>query len=262
MVKTLCAITENPTREARLIYMQVVGRDPRIPCDVMLTKVEKTRMTDMVNKRLKRIPLQYLLGEWEFMGIPLTVGKGVLCPRPDSECVAECAIEKLQGHNGAVLDLCAGTGALALAIKKFCPRCEVVAVEKYKGAYKYLEKNSGGVIMPVLCDLHDYCRQVGDGELDLIISNPPYIPQSERDSLQPELWQEPPSALFEPSYLYFYRKITELYGSKIKKGGYIIFEIPTGRQDDVAKIMSEHGFLTEPVNDLNNTVRGVCGRRG
>ncbi len=261
MVNKLSSITENPEREARLIYMHVIGRDPRIPCGIAPTKGEEKRLTDMVNKRMRRIPLQYLLGEWEFMGIPLAVGKGVLCPRPDSECVAECAIEKLQDRFEIVLDLCAGSGALGLAIKKFSPKCDVIAVEKYKGAFNYLEKNAGGSITPVLGDLHHYHENVKDGELGLIISNPPYIPHSERAALAPELEQEPPSALFEPSYLYFYKKIVELYTNKIKKGGYLIFEIPTGRENDIAKIMSESGFLTEQIVDLNNTVRGLCGQR-
>ncbi len=260
MVKKLSSVCDNPEREIRLMLQNITGKDPRLPQDKLLTNREHQLLTDMVNKRLERVPLQYLLKEWEFMGIPLQVGKGVLCPRPDSECLVEYAIECLKNRScSRVLDLCAGTGALGLAIKRFVPDCHVTSVERYKAAFNYLEKNVSDEVSVVLEDLHTYHTKLKDESLDLLICNPPYIPKSERSDLAPELSYEPATALFEPSELYFYKKVVDLYSSKISSGGYIIFEVPTGKERDVADILADYNFSTEFINDYNHTIRGVSG---
>ncbi len=260
MAKKLSAVCDNPEQEARLIFCAVAKRDPRIPSKEALSDEQIKRMTEMIDKRLERIPLQYILGEWEFMGISLKVGEGVLCPRPDSECVAEYAIEFLKNtHSPAVLDLCAGTGALGLAIKRFVPSCEVTAVELYREAFHYLDQNAAGTINTVLADLHDYHSRLESESVTLIICNPPYIPKEEGNLLEPELSHEPPSALFEPSPLYFYHKVSELYYSKIVSGGCLVFEIATNTEQAVADILRQCGFSTEMIFDYNHTVRGVAG---
>ncbi len=261
LISQLACCVENPEKEARLMMMHLCKQDPRLPSFTGLTEVEHEQLTDMVNRRLSGEPLQYILKEWEFMGIPLQVGKGVLCPRPDSECIAEKAISLLRDvKSPIVIDLCSGSGALALAINEFVRDSQIIAVEKYPEAFSYLEQNiKERNITAVLEDVTEYYKAVEDNSISLIISNPPYIPWEEQPLLANELSYEPPTALFEPSYLYFYELIINLYADKLVAGGAIVFEIPTFKEDDVVNLFSKKKFFTELVIDYNKTVRGVVG---
>ncbi len=261
LTEQLVSGVENPGKEARLLLHKLCKQDPRLPSFNGLTNIQQIELTNMVKRRLNGEPLQYILEEWEFMGLPLKVGKGVLCPRPDSECIAEKAISLLKKQpSPSVLDLCAGSGALALAIKKFISDAQILAVEKYPEAFKYLEVNlSGSGIKPVLDDVLFFHRNIMDESISLIVSNPPYIPASDKPLLDKELSYEPESALFEPSFLYFYREIILLYEKKLKRGGAIVFEIPTFREDDITALLNKNFFLTDMVYDYNNTIRGVVG---
>ncbi len=259
----LAGTSDNSAREARILIHHLTGCDPRLPSFTTVTDDTQKNLDEAVERRVCGEPLQYILGEWEFMGIPLKVGKGVLCPRADSECLVERAIELFRDETApVVMDLCAGTGALALGIKEFLPDAEIIAVEKYPDAYKFLEenlKNSG--VTAILDDVGEFHERVLDGSVSLIISNPPYIPWEDKPQLSKELSYEPDTALFEPSYLYFYDLITSLYCSKLKKGGVLMFEIPTFKEEDVAQILKKKNFLTDTVSDYNKTIRGVYGIR-
>ncbi len=252
---------EDPSREARLLLMHLTGRDPRLPSTEELTATAQAKLTGILERRLAGEPLQYILGEWEFMGIPFAVGQGVLCPRPDSECLVERAIDLLHDlPSPTVIDLCAGSGALAVSIKKFVPSARVLAVEKYPEAFDYLLKNvTGYEVEAIKADICDYHNKLEDESVSLIISNPPYIPLDEREGLAAELSYEPDTALFEPSYLYFYRLIAKHYTQKLKKGGAMILEIPTFKEQDVADILKDCEMVTCMVSDYNQTVRGVLG---
>ncbi len=263
LTQALSSKVDNPAYEARLMVMAITDRDPRLPGCETVSDEQYHEMTTMVEKRLCGEPLQYILGEWEFMGIPLKVGKGVLCPRPDSECLVEKAIELLQAEcKPVVLDLCAGSGALALGIKRFVPTARILAIEKYSDAYGYLDKNvKGSGIEPIQADIEDFYKSISDNSISLIISNPPYIPYSDKKELAPELSYEPDTALFEPSDLYFYRLLAKKYHTKLKYNGNIIVEIPTFRELDVADIFKKENLMTNTVMDLNHTIRGVIGTR-
>lgn len=106
--------------DASQLYRFVTGRDPRL--DDGPDEAEARRLEELAARRAAREPLQYLLGEWDFLDFTLKVGPGVLCPRADSEVVCETAAELLQGKQApVVLDLCAGTGCLGLGVARTCP---------------------------------------------------------------------------------------------------------------------------------------------
>ena len=127
--------------DARELFRVAAGRDARLS-DRVLTTEEAEKLEALCTRREQREPLQYLCGIWSFLDFDLAVGPGVLCPRADTEVVAEAAANTLTGIAAPrVLDLCAGTGCLGLGIKRFCPAAQVTCVEKSPEAFVYLEKN-------------------------------------------------------------------------------------------------------------------------
>ena len=128
--------------DARELFRLATGRDVRLS-DKPLPAEEAEKLEELTARREKREPLQYLCGTWPFLDFELAVGPGVLCPRADTEIVAETAAEMLRGvEHPKALDLCAGTGCLGLGVKRFCPAAEVTCVEKSPEAFQYLEKNA------------------------------------------------------------------------------------------------------------------------
>jgi len=126
--------------DARELFRVAAGRDARLS-DRVLTTEEAEKLEALCTRREQREPLQYLCGIWSFLDFDLAVGPGVLCPRADTEVVAEAAANTLTGIAAPrVLDLCAGTGCLGLGIKRFCPAAQVTCVEKSPEAFVYLEK--------------------------------------------------------------------------------------------------------------------------
>ena len=128
--------------DARELFRLATGRDVRLS-DRPLTAEQAAALEVLCTRRAAREPLQYLCGSWSFLDFELAVGPGVLCPRADTEVVAQAAAETLAGIAAPrVLDLCAGTGCLGLGVKRFCPAAQVTCVEKSPEAFVYLEKNA------------------------------------------------------------------------------------------------------------------------
>ena len=128
--------------DARELFRLATGRDARLS-DRPLTAAEAEKLKELTARRAAREPLQYLCGSWPFLDFELAVGPGVLCPRADTEVVAEAAAGMLAGvEQPRVLDLCAGTGCLGLGVKRLCPAAQVTCLEKSPAAYAYLEKNT------------------------------------------------------------------------------------------------------------------------
>lgn len=208
---------------------------------------EAAPLWQALEKRCAGEPLQYLIGEWEFFGYPFLVGEGVLIPRQDTERLCEVAVRYLEGlQHPRVLDLCSGSGCVAVTLAKSCPAAEVVAVEKYDAAFSYLKKNirrnqanvtavQGDVFFPQQLDV--------SGPFDLIVSNPPYLTEQDMEHLQTEVQYEPATALYgDKDGLLFYRKIPELWKSFLKPDGMIAFEIGRGQQQDVALFLQQSGY--------------------
>lgn len=203
-----------------------------------------------VSDRKARRPLQYILGEWEFMGLTLAVGEGVLCPREDTAVLVETtarAAERIRAANPQVklcgLDLCAGSGAAALGICSLVPGAELTCVELSSAAYPYLEKNIAAHpqynVKAVQGDIlsAEFAAQFADGGYHFIASNPPYIATNEIATLDPEVQQEPTLALDGgEDGLLFYRAICKLWVCKLCPGGTLAVEIGEEQGESVADL--------------------------
>ncbi|SEK95139.1 peptide chain release factor N(5)-glutamine methyltransferase [Ruminococcus albus] len=207
----------------------------------------KAKFEELCSRRANGEPLQYLLGEWEFYGIPIKVGKGVLIPRQDTETLVELAVSKCKNSEDIVIaDLCSGSGCIALALEKYLRCREVYAVEKSEAATGYLSENvkmNASAIKLVMGDVLDEGCAVTIPECDLIVCNPPYLTGEDMERLQREVTHEPSEALFGgEDGLDFYRAVTRIWKNRLKTGGTLIYEIGIGQEDDVMQIMVQHGF--------------------
>lgn len=223
-----------------------------------------------VKERRERRPLQYILGEWEFLGLSLSVGEGVLCPREDTAVLVETLAQGLEGTPAPRgLDLCAGTGAVGLGLVSLVPGLSVQCVELSEKALPYLEENlrrhgrgrasalAGDMLSPELA------RGFAPGSLDFLASNPPYIETGELASLQPEVRREPSLALDGGADgLVFYRAIASLWLPLVKPGGLAAVEIGESQGQAVSQIFQQAGLTdVETVKDWAGLDRVVWGRR-
>lgn len=236
--------------DAGELFRLVTGQDARL-ADAPLTAEQAQRLEQLTARRAQREPLQYLCGSWPFLDFELAVGPGVLCPRADTEVVAEAAAQTLAGVQAPkVLDLCAGTGCLGLGVKRFCPAAEVTCVEKSTEAFRYLEQNvrtalpgAAPAVQAVWGDLFTYWQGLPEGELDLIVSNPPYLTAAEMQQLQPEVAQEPAMALEAgEDGLVFYRTLAEHYQNALRPGGALVMEIGWQQRQAVTDLLAQNGW--------------------
>lgn len=230
--------------DAAELYRFATGRDPRL--DDGPTAAEAGRLAALADRRAAREPLQYILGEWDFMDFTLKVGPGVLCPRADSEVVCEAAIELLQGVPAPIVyDLCAGTGCLGLGIAKHHPGAAVTCVEKSPEAWRYLTANTAGTpVRTVQADVFTYYKALPAAGADLIISNPPYLTGAEMAALMPETAREPAMALDGGADgLDFYRLLTARYRDALRPGGWLVLEIGYAQAADVLALGAANGWV-------------------
>lgn len=217
---------------------------------------------EMTEKRCRHIPLQYLTGEQEFMGLPFRVNENVLIPRQDTEVLVEEAL-KVITDGDAVLDMCTGSGCIAVSVRSFCPDAEVSGCDISAAALDVARENAKQNGVSVRFVESDLFSNI-EGQYDVIISNPPYIPSDVIPTLMPEVRNfEPMGALDgRGDGLFFYRKIVEESNRYLVPGGYLLFEIGYDQGEDVSLMMRENGFYEiEVIPDLAGLDRVVKGRR-
>ena len=254
--------------DAGELFRLVTGQDARL-ADRPLTAEQAAKLEALTARRATREPLQYLCGSWPFLDFELTVGPGVLCPRADTEVVAEAAAQMLAGVQAPkVLDLCAGTGCLGLGVKRFCPEADVTCVEKSPEAFRYLKKNAvsalkQGTARAVEGDLFTYWQGLPEGELDLIVSNPPYLTAAEMQQLQPEVAREPAMALEAgEDGLVFYRALAEHYQNALRPGGALALEIGWQQREAVTALLAANGWVDIACRkDYGGNDRCILARR-
>ena len=223
---------------------------------------------DAAHRRIKGEPLQYIIGEWEFYGLPFKVGEGVLIPRQETELLVEKAIERLP-EKGVVIDLCSGSGCIPIAIAKRANTSLCYGVELSTAALDYFRENialngvendvialQGDVLYPpeeLLDDLPAKCS--------VMTANPPYLTAEEMAGLQKEVRHEPESALFGGvDGLDFYRVIFGVWKHKLEKGGSFLVEVGDKQTETVKGLMENEGFECEVYSDLNKLGRVVAGK--
>jgi release factor glutamine methyltransferase len=236
--------------------------------DRVLTRAEVNGLRRRCKRRMAGEPIQYILGYTEFMGLRLKVTPDVLIPRPETESLVVCAVELSPGHGERVLDIGTGSGCIALALKYALPGAEVVACDVSAAALRVARENAASLgldIELVACDLQSgLVAGLWADPFHIIVSNPPYVAEEERRTLQKEVVEhEPHLALFASGDpLAHYRAIGESAHGLLTDPGHLVVEVHTDRADDVARLLErEYAFdSTDIVTDLAGKPRIVSAR--
>ena len=208
------------------------------------------RFRELMDRRLAGEPVAYIIGEWEFYGLPLDISRDVLIPRSDTEVLAERAIllAKAAGEGARVLDLCAGSGCVGLAVAANVPTCRVVLADVSEAALKICKGNvrRNELNARVTCVQADALADPEPAlwDFDVIACNPPYIPTGDLAGLDVSVRDyEPRSALDGGADgLDFYRFIAARWSSALRLGGTLAFEVGIGQAPDVEQILIQNGF--------------------
>lgn len=222
---------------------------------------QKRSLCKMVESRLAGEPLQYLLGTADFYGRSFSVAPGVLIPRFDTEILVDTALSVVS-QGDSLLDLCAGTGCIGLTLGAE-KHLSVTAVEKYDDAFALLQQNAQRIYPAARLIQGDVFTYEPKETYDIIVSNPPYIPTKDLQTLSPEVRKEPVTALDGgDDGLHFYRAIIERYSSCLKYGGYFLFECGIGQGFAIEQMLLSNGF-SQPVraSDYGGVVRVVGAKK-
>lgn len=226
-----------------------------------MKKEEIKRLEELEALRCERVPLQQITGYQYFYGRRFSVNEHVLIPRQDTECLVEETLKRVKSGD-RVLDLCTGSGCIAVTIAKE-KKVTVVGTDISAQALEIARKNAGDLEAEVQFVQGDLFEAV-EGEFDCIVSNPPYIPAGEIEYLMPEVRNHEPISALDGSEdgLFFYRKIAQQAPEFLKPGGWLFFEIGYDQGITVPEIMQQAGFKKiEVKKDLAGHDRVVLGQR-
>ena len=228
--------------------------------DEDLEEEQWSAFENLIRKRAERIPLQYITGDQEFMGILFHVNSNVLIPRQDTETLVEEAL-KIVRPGMKVLDLCTGSGCILISILKNVTGVEGFGYDISKQALLVAKENAREIGVPATFERSDLFDNVTDS-FDVIVSNPPYIKTADLATLMPEVAQfEPVGALdgMEDG-LHFYRKIIAESIDYLNENGYLLFEIGCDQGQQVSDMMKDAGFSdVQVIKDLARNDRVVMG---
>ncbi|MBQ6625640.1 MAG: peptide chain release factor N(5)-glutamine methyltransferase [Clostridia bacterium] len=220
------------------------------------------KLFELAEERKKGEPLQYLIGKWNFLDNEFYVGKGVLIPRADTECLVEEVAKYIENNDVKVIyDLCSGSGCVGISLAKMFENITVYLVEISEEAINYLEKNvvlnDVKNVRIINGDIFDGCEKMGLTSCDVIVSNPPYIRSDEIQTLQKEVRCEPQLALDGgKDGLVFYRELKTWF-DKIENCKFIAMECAEDQAEDIKEIFNEYKQISY-VYDLNKIKRDVC----
>ncbi|MGN0106368.1 MAG: peptide chain release factor N(5)-glutamine methyltransferase [Hominilimicola sp.] len=265
--ETAKSLTDNARFEAELMVMNVLGISrTQLVLDSKrnVTAQQCEKVSEMVKRRQSGEPLQYILGECEFMSLDFYVESGVLIPRSDTETLAEAVLEKTDENKQVkILDICAGSGCIGISIAHFRPKAYIDLVDISDKATEIAEKNivRNNVYNRVKVQKMDILNEYPQEKYDLIVSNPPYIETEVIDTLQTEVREHEPRLALDGGTdgLIFYRRITEIAPEILKKGGIIAFEIGYNQGNAVRALMERKFRDINVIQDLSKNDRVVMG---
>mgnify|MGYP002626318557 FL=1 len=260
---------EDADFDARCIMEQVTGKSLEMLFISGIPSELENPIRNMTQRRAFHEPLQYILGEWEFYGMRLFVGKGVLIPRPDTETLVDSVLDWCKNREiSHIIDLCTGSGCIAITLKKHLPNVKVSAVEFSQYALDYAKKNADYHHLDIdfiHADVLDKVTQSNfcGNSVDIIVSNPPYLDYDDMASLQTEVKHEPALALAGgEDGLRYYRTITNLWKNILKSGGLLAYEIGETQAHSVSEIMKTHAFRNvRTIQDLAGNDRVILGEK-
>ena len=248
----------------RYLLSSVLKKDKSylvVHADEEISNEQENKFFMGIEKLASNIPLQYVVNHQEFMKLPFYVDENVLIPRQDTEIVVEEAIGLIKANNyKTVLDLCTGSGAIAISIAKYT-NANVVATDISKEALEVARKNAKTNEVDVKFIESDMFNNV-EGKFDLIISNPPYIKTSEMENLQEIVKKEPKLALDgDIDGLKFYRIIAENAYKHLNENGSLVLEIGFDQKQEVTDLLKENYTLIECKKDLGQNDRVIICKR-
>jgi release factor glutamine methyltransferase len=213
-----------------------------------LSESEMIRLHLAVKKLLNHVPLQYITGESQFLDLALTVDESVLIPRPETEELANLIISREKAFGLKVLDICTGSGCIALVLKKHLKNPDVVAIDISEKALELAKYNSDKNKLDVdfmLIDILDKNAHASIGQFDVVASNPPYVTKSDKQNMQKNVLDyEPHKALFvvDERPILFYEVILEYCLTNLKAGGRIYFEINENYGEEILGLFDKYAF--------------------
>ncbi|MDD5292305.1 MAG: peptide chain release factor N(5)-glutamine methyltransferase [Candidatus Omnitrophica bacterium] len=242
---------------------------------ILLKDKDWKRLDKIFKDRGRQVPVQYILGYTEFMGLRLKVRKGVLIPRPDTEILVEAAIEKLQEPKNRkkkpkILDIGTGSGCIAISLAKFSQDTDILAIDISAQAIKLAAENAKlhnvesrisfleTDIFSVIKDRMSNVDNISDRKFDVIVCNPPYVSTSEIGVFDRDTLSEPRLALDGGSDGFdFYRSINKGIGKLLKKDGFLIMEIGYNQAEGIKNIFS-YGWAIEEIRKDYQGIERVC----
>lgn len=254
---------------ARIIFCDILGQsnvDYYLCKDMDLSGNEEEKVKSILQRLEKYEPIQYIEGKKYFSGREFFVRQGVLIPRPETEELVELAAQACK-PNAKILDIGTGSGCIAISLSKKLPEAEVHAWDISEVALEVAKQNNEQLSASVHFEQHDILTYQATGEeaFDLIISNPPYIAESEKAEMEPNVlaW-EPSIALFVPDNdpLLFYRRIGELALRMLTPNGKLFFEINRAYGDATKQLLCNQGYKNIHIQkDLSGNDRFVYAER-
>lgn len=255
---------EEASLDARLLLEEICGTDRTALYahgDKELSPEQEKQYLEWVNLRAKRIPLQHILGETEFMGLTFLVNEDVLCPRPDTEVLVEEVLKHL--HDGMrILDIGTGSGCILLSLLHYSNDCRGVGADISGKALQIAKENAERLSIEQVCFVESDLFEKVEGQFEIIVSNPPYIKSGDIENLMPEVRDHDPCAALDGGTdgLFFYREITEKAKDYLPGGGMLFYEIGYDQGEAVRRIMEEGGFReVEVIKDFSGFDRVVFG---
>lgn len=238
---------------------------PQAYADHLIFSCETNVQIESILERLKRYePIQYIFGQTEFFGLPFSVNSDTLIPRPETEELVELIINENNKSGLKILDIGTGSGAIAIALAKHLNKADVFAWDFSQGALDMAqhnaERNNAQVEFNKVDVLDDYPKDI---KYDIIVSNPPYVLESEKNVIEQNvLAYEPHSALFVPdaNALLFYNRIADIALDALRPGGKLYFEINQVKGDETMEVLRKKGFKEVVLfKDLSKNDRMVRG---
>ena len=261
-------IAEQPRRDAELLLLRVLGRDRAfllVYPDAEVTAEQLALYDDWLRRRAAHEPIQYILGEQEFFGLKLAVTPDVLIPRPETEHLVEALLDRVpRDQSLRIVDIGTGSGAIAVALAHALPHAEVTALDISEAALAVARRNAevNGVAERMRFLESDLLSAVAGEQFDAVVSNPPYVAEADRESLESQVRDyEPAVALFGgPSGIEVYERLIPQAHAVLEPDGWLLMEMGLGQRDAVRRLLSGWDDVSF-VDDLQRIPRVACARR-
>jgi release factor glutamine methyltransferase len=267
-ISTLEGITTQPRRDAELLLLRLIERDRAFLLthpDLLLTTDQTAQYESWLRRRALHEPIQYILGEQEFFGLTFAVTPDVLIPRPETEHLVEALLARVPHDRPLrIADVGTGSGAIAVALSYALPEAQVTGLDISEAALAIAKRNAEThhVAGRMRFLTSDVLSAVASERFDAIVSNPPYVAEADRASLEPQVRDyEPSGALFAgTSGLDVYERLIPEAHAALEPGGWLLTEIGQGQRDALTQLLSgwnNVGFI----DDLQGIPRVACARR-